>query len=90
MSYDLLRILRRLVPHSLFFIHGEDLLFWMAAVLLFYYGTLVLANGLLRAYYFLGVALGGVIWEGSLGRLLLHICHKKEKNFGKSKKNIDE
>ena len=90
LSYDLLRILRRLIPHSLFFIHAEDLVFWVLAVLLLYYGMLVQANGVIRAYYFVGIVLGVIIAEGTIGQVLLNLCHITKKNFGKSKKTIDE
>ena len=73
LGYDLLRTLRRIVPHSLFFIHGEDLVFWTAAVSVFYYGVLNLTGGVLRAYYFIGIALAFIIYEWALSPFLLKI-----------------
>ena len=96
-GYDLLRLWRRMVPHSLFFIHMEDLLFWAGTALLFYYEALYQAAGVLRAYYFLGGLLGVIVCEGTVSPILpkkagerwgkvWKKCKSTEKKFEKSSK----
>ena len=81
-GYDLLRLWRRIVPHSLFFIHMEDLLFWAGTALLFYYEALYQAAGVLRAYYFLGGLLGVIVCEGTVSPILLKYAVLAAKKAG--------
>ena len=52
LGYDLLRLWRRIIPHSLLFIHGEDLLFFGGCTAIFLYGVWSQAQGQLQGYYF--------------------------------------
>ena len=61
--YDLLRILRRIVPHNLFFVSVEDLGFWVycgAEVFLLMYRE---SNGTLRWFAVFGALLGMALYR---------------------------
>jgi hypothetical protein len=70
LSYDLLRLFRRMIPHSLLFIHGEDLLFFALCAAAFLYGVWSQAQGQLRGYYFLGIGLSGLVYVWGIHPLL--------------------
>ena len=70
LGYDLLRLWRRIIPHSLLFIHGEDLLFFGGCTAIFLYGVWSQAQGQLRGYYFLGMALAGLVYIWGIHPLL--------------------
>ena len=75
-TYDLFRIFRRLVPHGNIWIGVEDVCYWLfctvAVFLLLYQRN----DGMMRAFCFLGIALGGVIYAFLLSRFVLKICVK--------------
>lgn len=69
--YDLLRILRRVIPHNIFWISVEDLMFWgfsaVEVFLLMYY----VSNGTLRWFAVLGALLGMFLYTKTLSRFLV-------------------
>lgn len=72
--YDVFRIIRRLIPHSNIWIGIEDICYWIlctVAVFLLLYRK---NDGMLRAFCFLGIALGGSIYAFLLSRYILKIC----------------
>ncbi len=69
--YDVLRILRRLIPHDSFFIALEDFFFWVIASL-FIFGMIYRVNdGVIRGFSALGVVLGGVLYHYSISDFLV-------------------
>lgn len=69
--YDLLRILRRVIPHNIFWISVEDLVFWgfsaVEVFLLMYH----VSNGTLRWFAVLGALLGMFLYTKTLSRFLV-------------------
>lgn len=69
--YDLLRILRRVIPHNIFWISVEDLVFWgfcaVEVFLLMYH----VSNGTLRWFAVLGALLGMFLYTKMLSRFLV-------------------
>lgn len=69
--YDLLRILRRVIPHNLFWISLEDLVFWgfcaVEVFLLMYH----VSNGTLRWFAVLGALGGIIIYNRTISRFLV-------------------
>ena len=69
--YDLLRILRRVIPHNIFWISLEDLVFWgfcaVEVFLLMYH----VSNGTLRWFAVLGALLGMFLYSKTLSRFLV-------------------
>ena len=61
LSYYVLRVLRRLVRHTLFWISVEDLLFWVGTGLYIFVEMYRTCAGNIRWFFVLGVLLGGGI-----------------------------
>lgn len=76
LSYSAIRILRRMIRHSLFFVSLEDFLFWIGTGLYLFLKMFNTSDGSIRWYFVLGVVVG------SLFTALL------EKNFTKIKKKF--
>ena len=76
LSYSAIRILRRMISHSLFFVSLEDFLFWIGTGLYLFLEMFNTSDGSIRWYFVLGVVVG------SLFAALL------EKNFTKIKKKF--
>jgi spore cortex biosynthesis protein YabQ len=68
-SYDLLRLLRGLIPHGDFLVNLEDLLYWLYAALVVFYMLYEKNDGQLRGYVFLGLVLGMALYGATVARL---------------------
>ncbi len=71
LAYDILRILRRLIPHDGFFIALEDLFFWVLASLFVFAMIYRVNDGVIRGFSALGVILGGVLYHYSISDLMV-------------------
>ena len=60
--YDLLRIFRRFIRHSLFFVSVEDFLFWFIAGIVGFYMIYVYNDGIIRLYAIVGMLLAAVLY----------------------------
>lgn len=69
--YDLIRILRLLIPHKDVIVDIEDLVFWIFTAWMVFKTLVVYNRGALRAYAFIGMFLGVVIYAFTLSKLLL-------------------
>ncbi len=74
--YDIIRILRLLIPHKDIFVDIEDLAFWLFTAWMVFKTLVVYNRGALRAYAFFGMILGVVIYAFSLSKLILYIVRK--------------
>ena len=74
--YDCIRILRLLVPHRDVLVDIEDLSFWLFTAWMVFRTLFTYNRGALRAYAFLGMFLGVIIYALTLSRLLLFLVHK--------------
>ena len=68
-SYDVLRILRGIIPHGAFFVNLEDLLYWIYVAVVVFVQLYDKNDGRLRAYVFGSILTGMVIYAGSFGRI---------------------
>jgi spore cortex biosynthesis protein YabQ len=68
-SYDLLRLLRGLIPHGDFLINLEDLLYWLYASLVVFVVLYEKNDGELRGYVFLGLLAGLVLYGVTVARI---------------------
>ncbi len=62
-GYDLLRLLRWIVPHSKAWVVMEDLLYWLLASVPTYYLFFCYNEGIIRWYGLLSLLAGGVLYE---------------------------
>lgn len=69
--YDLLRIARKLIPHGVFLISLEDVLFWMSSAVVIFTMLFRENDGYLRAFSIGGVILGMVLYALSLSRYVV-------------------
>ncbi len=69
--YDLLRILRRVIPHNIFWISLEDLAFWGFCAVEVFMLMYHVSNGTLRWFAVLGALLGMFIYSKTLSRFLV-------------------
>ncbi len=69
--YDLLRVLRRVIPHNIFWISAEDLAFWgfsaVEVFLLMYH----VSNGTLRWFAVLGALMGMLVYSKTVSRFFV-------------------
>ena len=76
--YSAIRLFRRIVKHTLFWISIEDLIFWIFSSLYIFSEMFRMCNGSIRWYFVLGVFWGGI--------LTLRFFEKTKKIIDKSKK----
>ena len=58
--YYVLRVVRRLVKHSLVWVSVEDFLFWIGAAIYLFIEMFRTCAGSIRWYFVLGVLVGGI------------------------------
>ena len=68
-SYDVLRILRGLIPHGTLLINLEDLIYWIYVAVVIFVQLYDKNDGQLRGYVFGGLVAGMVIYAASFGRI---------------------
>ncbi len=78
LAFDLLRLLRRLIPHHAIVTALEDAVFLVLCGILLMGYTSAFALGDFRMYYAIGCLIGFILYECTLGRPLLfvggHLC----------------
>ena len=69
--YDLLRIIRRLIPHGVSIIALEDILFWTGSAITIFYMLYQENDGYLRGFSIGGVVLGMLLYSGIFSRYVV-------------------
>lgn len=59
--YSVIRIVRRIIKHNLFFISLEDLIFWIGTGIYLFVKIYQTSNGSIRWYFVIGVLTGGIL-----------------------------
>lgn len=75
-SYDILRLLRRIVRHSNIVVGVEDFLFWTVAGFVIFAMIYTENDGALRWFVVVGVYIGAVIYWRSFGTFMVKIVSK--------------
>lgn len=73
LAYDFFRIVRRLIPHGNIWIGIEDVCYWIFGTIVVFLLLYQKNDGMLRAFCFLGIALGGVIYAFLFSRFVVKI-----------------
>lgn len=71
MLYDILRILRRIIPHNILTVSLEDLLYWIVCSLLIFAMLIRENNGVLRWFAVAGAMAGMLLYKKTLGFLFV-------------------
>ena len=71
LGYDGIRILRRVFPHGILWIAGEDFLYWTVTGSCFFLRLCQENDGRIRGYLLLAVALGAVSYYALFSRFLM-------------------
>lgn len=69
--YDILRILREIIPHNILAISLEDFLFWAACSLLIFFVLIQENNGILRWFSVAGAMAGMFLYKKTLSFLFV-------------------
>lgn len=69
--YDVLRILRRIIPHNILAISLEDFLYWAVCSLLIFFVLIQENNGILRWFSVAGALAGMFLYKKTLGILFV-------------------
>ena len=72
--YDMLRIFRRLLRHSLFFVSVEDFLFWFFAGMIGFSTIYIYNNGIIRWYAVIGMLFAAVLYHMFCSRFVIRFC----------------
>ncbi len=76
LTYYMLRVIRRLVKHSLLWVSIEDLVFWVGAAVYLFIEMYRTCSGSIRWYFVLGVLVGGVVTVGVVQKFTKNILIK--------------
>lgn len=71
--YDIIKIIRNVIPHNAFFIALEDIVFWIFACLFLFSMLYKLNNGTVRWFAIAGSGLGMLLYKKSLGQYIVEI-----------------
>lgn len=74
--YDVLRILRRIHSHGSVWVAIEDFFYWIASALYISYVIMEENNGIIRWFFVLGILLGMLIYNFTVGRYLVPVISK--------------
>ncbi len=69
--YDLLRVVRRIIPHSGLVIGIQDLIFWIASGLFLFRQIFLKCDGSIRSFAVLGTILGAVVYHMTVSTFLV-------------------
>lgn len=70
-SYDVLRILRRIIKHKNFVVYIEDYIFWVVWGVILFALIFNYNDGDVRGYVFAAVVIGGILYEKSFSSFLV-------------------
>lgn len=68
--YTGIRIFRRLIRHTLFFVSLEDFLYWGSASLYLFVQMYQTSHGNIRWYFVIGVFGGGILTHSTVGKFI--------------------
>ena len=75
-TYDVLRGLRRVFSHNIFYICVEDIIYWFAWTIVLIYAVQTYNSGIIRIYIFLAILIGLLIYLLTISRLYIFILLK--------------
>lgn len=77
--YSVLRVVRRIIKHNLFFVSLEDILYWVGMGFYLFVQIYKTSNGTIRWYFVLGVFVGGIVTHYIISKILKKYIDKLKK-----------
>ena len=77
--YDVIRIIRRVMPHGIWIVTAEDIAYWIATALLVFQLLYQENDGAVRGYALLAVAVGMLLYHQTLSNWL--VSHIKQQDM---------
>ena len=74
--YDILRIIRRIIPHGIIWISVEDLVYWCFAGGWLFLKVCQVNNGIVRGYMILGMLAGIILYYRLCSRIFMKYLTK--------------
>lgn len=91
--YDVLRVFRRLLKHSLLLINIEDILFFCVVSVYIVHRITAFNSYELRGFIMLGMAIGAILWMATFGYAILFVVESLKKNikkYTKTKERVEK
>lgn len=79
LMYSVIRVLRRIVKHNLFFVSLEDVIFWLGTAIFLFVKLYQTCNGSIRWYFVIGVLIGGIFTHLIICKIIKIYIAKKQK-----------
>ncbi len=76
LTYDALRVFRRLKKHGNIMIAAQDILFWIAASIFIFVMIYQVNDGIIRGFCILGMTIGMVLYHFTLSEFLVTMVTK--------------
>ena len=69
--YDMLRIIRRVLPHGIVAVSVEDILYWMLMSVCTFVMLIKINDGGIRFYFLIGALLGAVLYSFTISKCVV-------------------
>ena len=79
LAYCVLRIIRRIIKHNLFWVSLEDILFWIGTGFFVFIRIFQTSSGSIRWYFVVGILLGGIITHEIISKISKKYIAKTQK-----------
>ena len=77
--YSVLRVVRRIIKHNLFWVSLEDILYWLSTGIYLFIRIYQTSSGIIRWYFVLGVLVGGGVTHYIISKIVKKYIAKKKK-----------
>ena len=74
--YDILRLIRRIVPHRKAAVNGEDILFWIGASIFIFRIIYQLNDGKIRSFGIFCMLIGMLVYRFTISNTLVELLYK--------------
>lgn len=75
-AYDILRLIRRIIPHKRLWINGEDIVFWLAGSVFIFRIIYHFNNGEIRGFGMLSMIAGMLLYHFTLSDVLVEFFYR--------------
>lgn len=79
LAYCVLRIIRRIIKHNLFWVSLEDILFWIGTGFFVFIRIFQTSSGSIRWYFVVGLLLGGILTHEIISKISKKYIAKRKK-----------